>query len=529
MKQRHLLVFSFLLVAMTIFWVHHRFVKSPTIIYLKSDCDKMTKEETELQKEVKKIFNKVNSSIPKISFTHFNNTTSAKNSKATIINPKDKYCVGDSLTVQVDMFDHLGKRKTYGGDFMTARIYSPDVKASASGRVEDLRNGSYHIHYTLFWQGTVQFSILMVHPSELTSALWQGRNKGHGYVAYTGSFVYKGNEAKVKCGFDLNQTHELCEYSNLKEEEHFYCEKPVNIPCGSLRQMMSVFVKSHSYLSEAEKYLLNRSNIRVEIPKNFEKISVSLCNGNITEEKKKCSSGLNYTFPSGYFYQNMWNLRYCSIKRYRNMDSINECLKGKIVYMTGDSTMFQWMTYLNNHVNSLKAFNLYNENWPMTRLFVDLERNIKIEWRKHTNPFMMLVFHTFKEEYTIPDQIDHIGGNQNTVYIFTLGMHFRLFPLEHYIRRVVNIRRAIEQLLLRSPETKVVVKMENTSEIDDKIEMMNDFHGYVQYSILTNMFQGLNVAVVDAWDMTVAFASENTHPSQDVIASEMDWLLSYLC
>uniref|UniRef100_A0A1B8XS59 Uncharacterized protein n=1 Tax=Xenopus tropicalis TaxID=8364 RepID=A0A1B8XS59_XENTR len=198
----------------------------------------MTKEETELQKEIKKIFKKVDSSIPKISFTHFNNTTSAKNSKATIINPKDK--------------------KTYGGDFMTARIYSPDVKASASGRVEDLRNGSYHIHYTLFWQGTVQFSILMVHPSEATSALWQGRNKGHGYVAYTGSFVYKGNEAKVKCGFDLNQTHELCEYSNLKEEEHFYCEKPVNIPCGSLRQMMSVFVDSHTYLSEAEKYLLDR-------------------------------------------------------------------------------------------------------------------------------------------------------------------------------------------------------------------------------------------------------------------------------
>ncbi|XP_018081224.1 NXPE family member 2 [Xenopus laevis] len=447
MKHQRILVLFLLSMAVISFLVHRRIVKIPTFIYLKSNCEEVTKEETELQKEVKTIFNEVDSSIPKISFTHFNNTTSAWNSKANIINPKDKYCVGDSLTVQVDMFDHLGKRKTYGGDFMTARIYSPDIKASASGRVEDLRNGSYHIHYTLFWQGTVQFSILMVHPSELTSALWQGRNKGYGYVAHTGYFVYKGNEAKVKCGYDLNKTQELCEYSNPKEEEYFYCEKPGNIPCGSMIKIMSVFVDTHSYLSEAEKHLLIRSNIRVEIPKNFKTISVTLCSGNITEEKKKCP-GFNYTFPSGYFYQNIWNHRYCSITRYRNMNDINECLKGKIVYMTGDSTMLQWMTYINKHVNSLKMFNLYNEHWPMTRLFVDLERNIKIEWRKHTKPFMMLVFHTFKEEYTIPDQIDHISGNQHTVYIFTLGMHFRLFPLERYIRRVINIRRAIEQLLL---------------------------------------------------------------------------------
>ncbi|XP_041425140.1 NXPE family member 2 [Xenopus laevis] len=529
MKQRHAFVFLLLSIVLLSFLVHRRIVKIPTLLYSNSNCEEITKNETELQKEVKRIFNEVDSSIPKISFTHFDNTTSARNSKANIINPKDKYCVGDSLTVQVDMFDHLGRRKTYGGDFITARIYSPDIKASASGRVEDLRNGSYHIHFTLFWQGIVQFSILMVHPSEAISALWQARNKGHGYVAYTGYFVYKGNEAKVKCGFDLNQTQELCEYSNIKEEEYFYCEKPVNIPCGSLTKMMSVFVDSHTYLSKSEKDLLTRSNIRVEIPKNFEKISVSLCSGNIAVEKKKCSPGLNCTFPSGYFYQNMWNSQYCSITRYRNMKDINECLKGKIVYMTGDSTMLQWMTYISKHVNSLKTFNLYNENWPMTRLFVDLERNIKIEWRKHTNPFIMLVFHTFKEEYTIPDQIDHISGNQHTVYIFTLGMHFRLFPLEHYIRRVINIRRAIEQLLLRSPETKVIVKTENTSEMNERIEMLSDFHGYVQYSIVINILQDLNVAVVDAWDMTVAFASEKNHPSEVVIASEVDLLLSYLC
>ncbi|KAM4702949.1 NXPE family member 4-like [Rhinophrynus dorsalis] len=501
----------------------------PNFEYFRSTCKQVEKKETELQKEVNKVFRKIDDSIPKVSFTHIDNTTSAKNSKATIIHPKDTYCVGDTITVQVVMFDYLGNRKMYGGDFLMARIFSPDIQASASGRVEDLKNGTYQIHFTLFWQGTVQFSILLIHPSEGVSALWRARNQGHGYVAYTGLFINKGNNAQEKCGFDLNKTQELCEYSDLKEEEYFYCKRPGNMSCGSLVKMMSVFVDSHSYLSNMEKHLFNRSNIRVEITKNFEKISVSTCRNFTQEEKQKCSPGMKYNFPNGYFNQNLWNHLSCNITRYRSMNNIIECIKGKIMYLTGDSTMLQWMTYLSNNVNSLKPFNLYTENWPMTRLFLDMEKNIKIQWRKHANPFIMLIFHTFKEEFTIPNQIDQIDGNQHTIIVFTLGMHFRLFPVEHFIRRVLNIRRAIERLLLRSPDTKIIVKTENTSEMSERVEMLSDFHGYIQYLIMNHIFQGLNIGIVDAWDMTNAFASNRIHPPNEVISNEIDMLLSYAC
>ncbi|KAM4702948.1 NXPE family member 4-like [Rhinophrynus dorsalis] len=501
----------------------------PNFEYFRSTCKQVEKKETELQKEVNKVFRKIDDSIPKVSFTHIDNTTSAKNSKATIIHPKDTYYVGDTITVQVVMFDYLGNRKMYGGDFLMARIFSPDIQASASGRVEDLKNGTYQIHFTLFWQGTVQFSILLIHPSEGVSALWKARNQGHGYVAYTGLFINKGNNAQEKCGFDLNKTQELCEYSDLKEEEYFYCKRPGNMSCGSLVKMMSVFVDSHSYLSNMEKHLFNRSNIRVEITKNFEKISVSTCRNFTQEEKQKCSPGMKYNFPNGYFNQNLWNHLSCNITRYRSMNNIIECIKGKIIYLTGDSTMLQWMTYLSNNVNSLKPFNLYTENWPMTRLFLDMEKNIKIQWRKHANPFIMLIFHTFKEEFTIPNQIDQIDGNQHTIIVFTLGMHFRLFPVEHFIRRVLNIRRAIERLLLRSPDTKIIVKTENTSEMSERVEMLSDFHGYIQYLIMNHIFQGLNIGIVDAWDMTNAFASNRIHPPNEVISNEIDMLLSYAC
>ncbi|KAG8434652.1 hypothetical protein GDO86_012855 [Hymenochirus boettgeri] len=486
-------------------------------------------KETQLQKEINKIFSEIDNKIPKIIFTHIDNTTKAHNSKAFIIDRKDNYCVGDSLIVQVDMFDYLGRKKTYGGDLMMARIFSPEIKAGASGKVYDLGNGSYHIHFTFFWEGTVQISILLIHPSEGVSALWQARNKGHGYVSYRGHFVKDGQEAKVTCGFEPNRKLELCEYSDVKEEEYFYCERPMNMPCGSLVHVMSDFIDSHSYLSGLEKKLFIKSNIRVEIPKDFATISVSQCNNSVNNEMNKCSPGMKYNYPNGYFYQNWWNHLSCKVSRYRSMDDINECIKGKSLYLRGDSTMRQWMTYLSNHVESLKRFNLYNANGSNTCLYLDMGRNIKIEWRRHANPYILPIFHPSKDEFTISNQIDQSLGNQNTVFVFTLGMHFRLFPIKHYIRRLLNIRRAIENLHLRSPETIVVVKAENTSEMSERVEMLSDFHGYLQYSIMMNIFQGLNIALVDAWDMTNAIACEKTHPDEDVIANEVDFLLSYLC
>uniref|UniRef100_A0A8C5PR85 NXPE C-terminal domain-containing protein n=1 Tax=Leptobrachium leishanense TaxID=445787 RepID=A0A8C5PR85_9ANUR len=510
----------------------HRVIKIPAIGHFKFNCDVLEKsdiqKETELQIEVNNEFNKINTKFPKLFFIHFNNTTSAQKSRATMINPKDSYCVGDTVTVQVDMFDYLGKRKTHGGDFLVARIFSPDMKAGASGQIKDFKNGIYHINFTLFWQGTIHFSIILIHPSEGVSALWQARNKGYNYVDYTGKFISQNNVSQMKCGFVLNTTEELCEYSDFKEEEYFYCLKPKNMACGSLVEMKSVFVDSHSYLSLLEKSLFSSTNIRNEIPKTFGRISAFSCNYT-SKEAKKCTTGIEYQFPGGYSFQNRWTCLSCKIDRFRTMDAINECIKGKIMFLIGDSTMLQWMTYLSTTVKSLKAFNLYGTAWPMTRLYIDMERNIKIQYQKHANPFIMLEFYTFKEEVTIPHLIDQIAGNKDTVIIFTLGMHFRLFPVHHFIRRVINIRRAIERLLKRSPDTKVIIKMENSSEMNERVEMLSDYHGYIHYLIMNSIFKDINVGVVDAWDMTNAFGSKQIHPKHEIIANEIDLLLSYIC
>ncbi|XP_029429387.1 NXPE family member 4-like isoform X2 [Rhinatrema bivittatum] len=519
------------------FMYHRNLVKLPTFRFFHENCtDHLNNSElstakmnpTKMELKIKEILNKIDQLIPKVTYTHMDNTTSAKKSRATLLNPKDRYCIGDPLTIQLDMYDYLGIRKKYGGDFITARIYSPELKAGASGRIEDLNNGSYLVHFTLLWEGRVQFSLLLNHPSEAVSALWKAKNGGYKHVYHTGKFTNGTHEEQTECGFQVETSKELCGYLEQRDEEFFYCVKPTHLSCGALTELMRQFTQN-TYLSELEKSLLVRSNVRLEITQTFTTVDVIHCNKNDTFVKEKCRTGFKVHFPGGHFLQNVWNPLFCTMSSYKTMDDINSCLKGKQLYLIGDSTMLQWMTYLMDTVKTLKYFNLYGSGWAMTRLALDMDRNIKIQWKKHGNPFVVKGFLTFKEDAYITQQIDAIAGNKYTAIAFTMGMHFRPFPLHIFIRRVINIRKAVERLLHRSPDTKVVIKTENTSVMKKDYEMLSDFHGYIQYSVLNYIFQDLNVGVVDAWDMTVAYASNDIHPSREVIENEVNMFLTYIC
>ncbi|XP_069495885.1 NXPE family member 2-like [Ambystoma mexicanum] len=248
----------------------------------------------------------------------------------------------------------------------------------------------------------------------------------------------------------------------------------------------------------------------------------------VAPRKEKCAIGMSQHFPGGYALHNTWTPRSCSMKRFPSQDEINDCLKWKSIYMMGDSTLRQWMLYLTANVKTLKELDLYETGWQKTLLAVDVERNIQVKWKKHGNPFTC-DFYSIREELTIPRQIDLVGGNRHTVIAISLGAHFRAFPLHLFIRRLINIRRAIERLHLRSPETRVVIKTENTSDMERDFEKLSDFHGILQYSILNSIFQGLRVGIVDAWDITTAFATDNMHPSPTVIENEMNLFLTLIC
>ncbi|CAO2635195.1 NXPE family member 4 [Lemmus lemmus] len=532
------------LLLIVIFWVSFTAFRSPLKIWatfklpvsfdgwnlvMKSSCPTVllkppvSLKETELR--VQEVLEKLDQQIPPRPFTHLNTTTSATHSTATILDPRDTYCTGDQLDVLLEAKDYSGRRKEYGGDFLRARISSPALKAGASGKVTDFNNGTYLVSFTLFWEGPVALSILLMHPSEGVSALWRARNQGYDRIVFTGLFVSGTSQVRTDCALVLNTSAELCQYLDAQDQEAFYCVKPPNVPCAALTHMHSKN-KEVSYLRQQERSLFERSNIGVEIMGKPNVISVSKCN---TEEalpaKERCKLGMVPAIPSGHVWKNTWNPASCSLASIKMKD----CLRGKFIHLMGDSTIRQWMEYFKSKINTLRSVDLHETGKLQHQLAVDLDEKINIQWQKHGYPLIGSLVYSVKEIENIARIIDRTGGEKNTVIVISLGQHFRPFPIDVFIRRALNVHRALQRLLLRSPDTVVVLKTENTREMTSDVERLSDFHGYTQYLALKDIFQGLNVGVIDAWDMTIAYGTNDVHPPQHVVGSQINIFLNYIC
>ncbi|XP_075037417.1 NXPE family member 4-like [Mixophyes fleayi] len=488
---------------------------------------------TELQVKIDAIFDDIQMLIPNAKFTHFNRSTSGRNSKAFIVNPRKQYCVGEDFVVQLDMYDYLDKRKTYGGDFIRPRLFSPDLGASVSGTVEDFKNGSYHVHFPLYWAGKAKVSTLLFHPSEGVAALWRARHASEGVLGFQGKFEKHGKEAISKCGFKLykEQGRELCEYIDPVYEEALYCFKALNFTCESLNEMRG-YDLSIPHITAAERQLFESSNIAVEIPQTFEAITVTRCDNSTITPKPKCQTGMDSPFPSGYFFNDIWNPLYCNMTVYTIGEDFTKCLQGKNLFLIGDSTLRQYMMHFTEGIKIVKYFRYHEggwSNWAMALEAMNTEKDIYVSYKRHGFPLEHPSFYYFKEDMYTSRQIDQRGGGKDTIFVITMGQHFRQFPLKIFIKRALNIRRAVERLFLRSPDTKVIIKSENTRELFSPVEMQGDFHGYIQYLILRDVFQGINVGFVDAWDMTVASANVVVHPSGHAFASILSLTFSFAC
>ncbi|KAM5135742.1 NXPE family member 1-like [Mantella aurantiaca] len=481
-----------------------------------------------IDQQITEIMTMINRTIHQEYSMHLNETTSVLNSTAIILNYKPKYCVGDSLIVQVNMFNYLGKRKTYGGDFLRARIFSPELGAGASGTIEDFNNGTYNIYFTLFWKGQVHISIVQVHPSEGVALLWKGRNMGFNYISYTGKYLHKTKEVHTECGFYLNSTQEKCVYMDSKYREVFYCIKLPAIPCEAFISLKSDHTR-YTILTNMNKNLFSKSSTAIEIPKQVGSIDVSKCPKTSMNVTSKCQIGTFPPFPSGYFLMNQWFPSYCNLSSFDLLLNINKCLAGKMIYLMGDSTIRQWIEFFPKVLKNLKFFGIHRVLWHRTVVAFDLQNNIYIQWKKHGHPFVTGDFYNVKDHAYIANELDRLAGGSNTIIVIAVGQHFRPFPLPLFIKRLLNIRQAIESLFIRSPNTKVIIKSENTREIYPDVERFSDFHGYVQSLIVKDIFRGLDVGMIDARDMSIAFGSRNAHPPEPIVKSQINLFLNYIC
>ncbi|XP_072440467.1 NXPE family member 3-like [Chiloscyllium punctatum] len=463
-----------------------------------------------------------NSSVP------FQKSSDPSRVRFVILNSAKTFYVGDQLQVMLQMRDFEGSPKRYGGDYLQARIHTPALKAGSAGTVIDKQNGTYYINFTLFWPGKVEVSVLLVHPSEGIQALKRLREEQPERVYFQSTFTLGAVSETTVCNLCLSQSQPLCNFTDIRTGEPWFCYRPKELPCSArVTHTMGGYQQN---LLIGEEGLYFQSGINVKTPISPSDLNYITVKPSPRSDPGKCSPGKPLLSPSGFYSQDQWVSTSCNIQRFNTPATIINCLRGKSVYIFGDSTIRQWFEYLTEFVPDLRTFNLGNSKNTGPHLALNIEKTIKVEYYAHGTPIRILPISSQDLPF-IANKLDEIKGGKNTVIAFTIWCHFNTFPVEPYIRRLQNIRRSILRLLERSPDTLVIIKTANVQALPGEVSLYNsDWYSYQLDLVMRKMFEGINVAFVDAWEMTIAhYLPHELHPKRIIIKNEVDVFLSYVC
>ncbi|XP_072901347.1 NXPE family member 3-like [Hemitrygon akajei] len=447
-----------------------------------------------------------------------------------ILNSGKTFYVGDQLQVMVRMYDFEGNPKQYGGDYLQARIHTPELKAGSAGTVIDHQNGFYYINFNLSWAGKVQVSVSLVHPSEGIQILKRLREERPDRVYLKCTFKAGDVSETTVCSLFLPETKPLCNFTDLRAGEPWFCYKPKKLSCSShINYAIGGYAKN-VIIGEERRFFQSGVNIKRPIlPCGIGHVIVTP-SPRQTTDLRECVRGKPVVSPSGFYFKNWWISTTCNIRHFTTPAKITKCLRGKKVHLFGDSTIRQWFEYLTAFLTGLKMFDLGNHIKAGPLCALDVENKIMLEYCAHGPPIQ---FRSLSSQhlYYISNKLNEIKGGKDTVIGITICAHFNTFPVGVYIRRLQYIRRSILQLLSRNPDTVIVIKTGNAREANqDYILNYNDWFSYQLDVLMRRIFAHMNVAFVDAWEMTIAhYLPHNIHPPQIIIKNEIDVFLSYVC
>ncbi|XP_038594867.1 NXPE family member 3-like isoform X2 [Micropterus salmoides] len=458
-------------------------------------------------------------------------TSDPAHSSFTILPPGrggGEWHVGDQLDVMIQMYDFKGRPKTSGGDLLFSRLHNLKLGAGVAGQVVDHLNGSYSAVFSLLWEGGAQVEVTLVHPSEAVTVLRRLNSEQPDRVYFHSLFRSGSLSETTTCNVCLRPTQQpLCNYTDLRTGEPWFCYKPKNLSCDT-RISHSRGVFKENLKAGEEKLFQSGVNMKVSVRAS------GAASVTVMPKKKgqpEVKSSIVKSGPSGYYYQGAWQaIIGTSVQQFSTSSDISQCLKGKKVHLYGDSTIRQWFQYFKAALPDLKEFNLRGPMQVGPFMALDYANNILVTYRCHGPPLSYTIVPTAELRY-VANELDGLTGGIDTVVALSIWAHFTPFPIEVYIRRLQSIRRAVVRLLDRAPGTLVVIRTGNPRALTSTIALgYSDWYAVNGDKVLRAVFKGLNVHLVDAWEMCLAHhLPHDVHPPSPIIKNMINVLLSYIC
>ncbi|XP_043963894.1 NXPE family member 3-like isoform X2 [Gambusia affinis] len=456
-----------------------------------------------------------------------NDTSDPAHSTFTILPRRGggSWHVGDQLEVLIKISDFHGRPRKTGGDLFYARLQNRAVFAGAAGKVLDHRNGSYTAVFSLLWDGNAEVEVSLVHPSEAITVLAKVTQEYPDRAYFLSVFRSGSITETVRCNVCLKGPKEkLCNYTDLHTGEPWFCYKPKKLTCDN---RITHSKGGFSFKPESkENQLFQRGvNMKVSIP-SFGPSSIK-----ILPKLKDGTNEIVKTNPAGYYYQGAWQaLDGTTVRQFNNASARTQCLKGKVVHLYGDSTVRQFFEFLIENTPDLKIFDLKSPGKAGPYMALDHKNNILLTYRCHGTPILYTPMLAIETRH-IATELRTVAGGPDTVIVISVWAHFTSFPIEVYIRRLLNIKRAVVELLTRAPGTLVIIRTSNPKEsVLREIWTSSDWYALQCYKVLREIFKGVNVQLLDAWEMCLAHQLPHSlHPQTPIVKNMIDVVLSHTC
>ncbi|XP_071358524.1 NXPE family member 3-like isoform X2 [Trachinotus anak] len=418
-----------------------------------------------------------------------------------------------------------GQPKKSGGDFLVTRLHDLKLGAGVAGKVVDHLNGCYSAVFSLLWEGSAQVEVTLVHPSEAVTVLRRLTSEQPDRIYFQSVFHSGSVSETTTCNVCLRPTQQpLCNYTDRHTGEPWFCYKPKKLSCDA-RITHSKGGFKENLKAEEKKLFQSDVNMKVSIQASGSASVVVLPKKtDVKNSDVKCEH-------CGYYYQGAWRaLGGTTVHQFNTSSDIRQCLKHKMVHLYGDSTIRQWFEHLITVLPELKKFNLHTLKQVGPFIALDYANNTLVTYRCHGPPIRFVDVPTSSLRY-IANELDGLPGGSNTVVVLGIWSHFSTFPIEVYIRRLQSIRRAVVQLLDRAPGTLVIIRTANLKALTLYEALTNsDWYSLQRDKVLRAVFKGLNVHLVDAWEMGLAHdLPHSLHPQHPIIENMIDVILSYIC
>ncbi|XP_060588706.1 NXPE family member 3-like [Ruditapes philippinarum] len=458
--------------------------------------------------------------------------------------------LGEYVDFTAILYNGYGKPKYTGGDHLRARLYNDLLGAYSLGTILDHNNGTYTVTVQALWIGRAQLEVEVLYSKETMTTAFRLRRTWD-FSNIFAFFSYKNYTDKTTCGPDnetvleYSKQTQLCNFSYWNNSQQWFCGKPkYQLSCDHWRAITrnwDNFTKGmntcEQELSKRDRHTHIQSNITLQILPN----TINGVNRTTFIETSNTCSNYNKTKlwfkvkPTGYYYNNKWIMLHC--KGFRHFHG--ECFRNKTLLFWGDSTLYQWYTYLKNKfLAGIEATCTLGQGWHRYQRCNFYKYNMTIIFLGHNIPlcgFKMKNLYTFFKSISFEKVIESESRNtDDLLLVLHLYAHIQLYKFEHFAAHISEIKKSLKRILKMKTNIKVFIKLPHAyrrfKEGLWKIKR-NDFVGFIFTHIMQTLFQGLldKIIVLDQKDSTIAKRNLDIHPSDTIVREMVLQFMSYAC